>query len=538
LSLFSQSSVSTSVVFDAHAEPTTWTEAAITWINQPSLGAVVGTRGGLTSGAYNSWSISSVTGNGDYAFAVTTTNGTQRYLDSKENTANKPPQLALSWTDPVSQAPVASFTANPTSGVVPLTVQFTDTSTHGPTSWAWDFGDGGTSASQNPQHIYTTAGIYTVTLAVSNSYGSSQTSTVITVQAAGDGCTGFCLRVSGDRLVNGAGNVVQLRGVNRSGTQYACAEGWGIFDGPTNDDVSITAIGSWRTASGTQGLNVVRVNGNEDCALQINEVNPLYSGSNYVNALHDYSARLAAHGFYVILDLHHSAPAGLLATGQEPMADRDHSPAYWSVMAAAFKDQPWVMFDLYNEPHPDGNSDTPAAWTCVRDGGTCPGVSFTAAGSQEMLNAVRATGATNPVMIGGPQYAGTLTQWVAYAPTDPLAQLVASIHIYWQIPADPEWSPCYLQSCWDSVMAPLAATTPIVVGEVGEHDCDYGLEYGTALSPPQQNFYAWADAHGVGYLNWAWFTGNCADEPALISDYSGTPTQYGLGLKNYIAGLP
>ncbi|MEW1939569.1 PKD domain-containing protein, partial [Pseudarthrobacter sp. NPDC080037] len=41
-------------------------------------------------------------------------------------------------------APVASFTASPTSGTAPLNVSFTDTSTGSPTSWAWDFGDGGT----------------------------------------------------------------------------------------------------------------------------------------------------------------------------------------------------------------------------------------------------------------------------------------------------------------------------------------------------------------------------------------------------------
>ncbi|MBN1167590.1 MAG: PKD domain-containing protein, partial [Methanospirillaceae archaeon] len=39
---------------------------------------------------------------------------------------------------------VADFSGTPTSGTAPLTVQFTDLSTGGPTMWAWDFGDGGT----------------------------------------------------------------------------------------------------------------------------------------------------------------------------------------------------------------------------------------------------------------------------------------------------------------------------------------------------------------------------------------------------------
>ena len=40
------------------------------------------------------------------------------------------------------------------------------------------------------------------------------------------------LRVSGNRLVDGNDTVVHLHGINRSGTEYACVQGWGIFDGP------------------------------------------------------------------------------------------------------------------------------------------------------------------------------------------------------------------------------------------------------------------------------------------------------------------
>jgi PKD repeat protein len=80
--------------------------------------------------------------------------------------------------------PTASFTASPTSGTAPLTVQFTDTSTGSPTAWAWSFGDGTTSTAQNPTHTYTNPGTYTATLTASNSSGSSQPATkTITVTA-------------------------------------------------------------------------------------------------------------------------------------------------------------------------------------------------------------------------------------------------------------------------------------------------------------------------------------------------------------------
>lgn len=72
--------------------------------------------------------------------------------------------------------PAVSFVANTTTGNVPLTIQFLDSSTNTPIAWAWSFGDGGTSTIQNPVHIYTTAGSYTVTLTATNSAGSNTSS--------------------------------------------------------------------------------------------------------------------------------------------------------------------------------------------------------------------------------------------------------------------------------------------------------------------------------------------------------------------------
>ncbi|MBU8934277.1 MAG: PKD domain-containing protein [candidate division Zixibacteria bacterium] len=68
--------------------------------------------------------------------------------------------------------PVAEFSGAPTSGPAPLDVSFTDLSTGSPTSWAWTFGDGGTSTAQNPNYTYTANGTYTVSLTATNAYGS------------------------------------------------------------------------------------------------------------------------------------------------------------------------------------------------------------------------------------------------------------------------------------------------------------------------------------------------------------------------------
>ncbi len=78
------------------------------------------------------------------------------------------------WVDDVYitgepiQGFAAEFSADVTSGEVPLAVQFTDYSSGNPTSWSWNFGDGGQSALQNPSYTYTTGGTYSVSLTASN----------------------------------------------------------------------------------------------------------------------------------------------------------------------------------------------------------------------------------------------------------------------------------------------------------------------------------------------------------------------------------
>ena len=76
--------------------------------------------------------------------------------------------------------PVAGLNGVPTDGCVPLTVDFTDVSFSVQTivSWAWDFGDGSVSALENPTHIYTVPGTYTVTLTITNILGCTDVVTI------------------------------------------------------------------------------------------------------------------------------------------------------------------------------------------------------------------------------------------------------------------------------------------------------------------------------------------------------------------------
>lgn len=99
----------------------------------------------------------------------------------------------ITVTTPPTNPPVAAFSGTPLSGTVPLTVSFTDASSNSPTSWSWDFGDAGTSTLQNPSHVYTTAGTYSVTLTATNAYGSNSLTKTnyITASAVTQQCDDF-----------------------------------------------------------------------------------------------------------------------------------------------------------------------------------------------------------------------------------------------------------------------------------------------------------------------------------------------------------
>jgi PKD repeat protein len=70
-------------------------------------------------------------------------------------------------------APVAQFTASTTSGVAPLALNFINSSTGNITNHAWTFGDGTSSAVANPSHVYSLAGVYSVSLTVTGPGGSN-----------------------------------------------------------------------------------------------------------------------------------------------------------------------------------------------------------------------------------------------------------------------------------------------------------------------------------------------------------------------------
>jgi PKD repeat protein len=102
---------------------------------------------------------------GDYTITLTATNSAGSDSYTRTN------YISVNSVTP----PVAGFSGTPTTGVRPLSVRFTDSSTNAPTSWLWNFGDGNTTGNtlQNPAHLYVLPGTYTVILTATNAGGSN-----------------------------------------------------------------------------------------------------------------------------------------------------------------------------------------------------------------------------------------------------------------------------------------------------------------------------------------------------------------------------
>jgi endoglucanase len=341
------------------------------------------------------------------------------------------------------------------------------------------------------------------------------------------------LHVVGNRLINAHGQPVQLHGFNNSGAEYACVEGWGMFDVQTATNTAVPGAQVAAMAKWT-GANVVRVSLNEQCWLGLGGVKAQYSKGNYRRAIATYVRQLNSRGFAVILDLHNSAPGNESSLNQEPMPD-GHTVTFWRQVAKAFKGNTSVLFDLFNEPFPDDQSVSVAAWRCWRDGGcreqsTNGGTTYAAVGMNRLVHVVREAGAHNVVLLGGLAYASSLTNWLRFKPTDPDHELAASLHIY-------SFGGCHTLGCYRGAPSNVARHVPLVIGEFG---ADLTVGYSTiATGCPARysghtgfdaTFLRWADAHHLSWLAWTWNPwGDCMSLVTNLSGHATTP--YGVRIR-------
>lgn len=341
------------------------------------------------------------------------------------------------------------------------------------------------------------------------------------------------IAVQGKRLVNGAGQAVQLRGINRAVFESRCSSAPGGYaDGPV-DQASVTAMLGWR-------MNVVRVALNEDCWLGINGMPYGGTVAGYRQAVRNYVDLLRRNGLYVVLEVHLTAPGTIPSRRIDYMPDNDHMPALWRNVAATFKADHGVMFDPINEvamaswnnPHP-----SPAGqWECWLRGCTLDSVyggRFVAAGLQSLVGAIRSRGATQPIILGGLSYNSDLSQLLSHLPNDPQRQLIASTHVYDFAQGSG------IDAAFTGQLAPIATQIPVILGELGERFCDSGTAAYTSHVLSLVDAQA-AQGNLMGVLGWTWNARTATSTgwrcptaefgdggPLMIRNYAGTPTVMG-----------
>ena len=430
----------------------------------------------------------------------------------------------------------------------------------------------------------------TYTLGVQAHDSGADVSQTVSTPYTTPACSGFsALHVSGSQLLNSGGQSVFLHGVNRAGTEYSCIQDSGFFDGSgtsySQEDAQVAAMASW-------GINAEMITLNEDCWLGINGAPSAYSSSSsspptpgcsasqcpYANAIENIVQTDEADHIYPVISLFAMAPGSNQSTTHIPLADNDHAPLFWEEVADFFKNDPYVIFRLEQEPTMYYGSE--AAWECWSQGDvsystssdntppTAPtstgtpdkcntlsggglkydGTGYNAVGMQSLVNIVRGTGSTNIIMLPGLQYANMWSCGATTSPsscgalasatpavTDPHSpsQLMAEADIY------PEGNECGEQtnangtpstSCYEDTYKPIADVMPFVAGEMGENP-NNGY-YPTTYVDELMN---WLDANGNGYFPYAWDPwGN------LIASYTGdsTPvTQWGIDYYDHINGI-
>lgn len=354
------------------------------------------------------------------------------------------------------------------------------------------------------------------------------------------------LHVSGNHLVDAGGETIQLRGVNVSGLEFVAAQGWSPgnpWGGATGDPTPNWAVmKTWR-------INVVRIPLNEaswlggKCKNAKGEVRDPDPGHNYRQTVTKAIDDATHAGFYVIIDLHWTAPNGFCPLAQNPMADQDNATAFWRQMATQYRDHANVAFEAFNEPYFSWLAPGETDWTVLRDGGTftqyvtgdgaryTSNYSWKALGMQAIIDSIRATGAKNVILIGAPSWCQDLSQWLRYKPHDPLQQIAAVWHAYPNANKvdDPKSAEPKLGNiAYTWAQAILDAGYPVVITEFGDHNAP-----GSIGSPFASKLLPWADKAGASYLGWTWDLWQDHDN-VLVKSKTGTPSDgYGEYVKQH-----
>lgn len=299
------------------------------------------------------------------------------------------------------------------------------------------------------------------------------------------------LSVHGNRIFDSAGKAIALRGVNST---WFDVHSKGLWDGSPLADISIAGMKLW-------GANIVRVELNEafwnsgECAFN----------AGYASQIDRVVQSVTSRGMVALIDLHVVTRTPCAQSGLWALPGAG-AVTFWKEVAARYKSNPLVAFDLFNEPH----DVTAATWL---NGGTVTsgGITYQAVGMQKLADTVRSTGASNLIFASGANWALNAPQaWIKGS------NIVYAAHAY----TCPQYGPPACSSKEPFNPAPrdgsglsswnfVASVAPVVVTEFGWP----GFSLDGAF---MRNVIAWAEDNAQGWIAFDWTA-----QPAVPSVNAG-----------------
>jgi chitodextrinase len=217
-----------------------------------------------------------------------------------------------------------------------------------------------------------------------------------------------------------------------------------------------------------------------------------------------------ADGFVVIVSLQDQS----LGCGTGHPLPSAQSEAAWDILAPAFGDDPDVMFELFNEPQ---NGTDAAGWAQWLNGGSTPlgNQGVVAVGHQQLLQDVRAAGATNVVIADGASHAAQLQGMPTLVDSLVTPNVVDAVHPYYYTDGAAKW---------DQRFGYLTTTTPVIATEWNYQSGDCGKKAET-LAPTLLQYLL---DHDIGVLGHALDVAPTGAPYSLMTpDWTWTPTQCG-----------
>jgi aryl-phospho-beta-D-glucosidase BglC (GH1 family) len=299
------------------------------------------------------------------------------------------------------------------------------------------------------------------------------------------------LATAGNRLVRvTTSEPILLRGVNRSGMEYSepDEDGFASAAGISRYEIRFI-VQQWRA-------NIIRLPINQDWVLN---GRGRFSGEDYCRDLDQIIAWAACYGAYTLLDLQWIDADNPFGANRQfvPPLPNPKTAEMWRLLAARYREEPAVLFDIFNEPHDRMPDDPYPLWR--PDGTTYPPQHRIVSTAEwhpwvyHLVNVIRTEHPDALIFVSGTNWGYDLRGFPL-----PIPNLVYSTHIYRN-----------KGFAWDTSFGFLTGTVPVFAGEWGgvAEDLDWGRRLVKYLRERE-----------MGWTAWSW-----ADKPQLVTRYQTTP---------------